>query len=239
MPNVLKKPHWNQSLQDDSDDPSTPPMSPQSSSRTMAIATTHFRTAHTATGPVQQPPQPRPLTATEQYWATRALRAEALLEAQHAHKKEVQTMGAAHDMQRERELSALAKEYKEKHAYLERLLIFLLALIVLLVLLIIYLTTHYTRHSLLMQSKQQERWWSAIGASHFTIPILSPFTSVVEQETSLVGTRLIATLAVIIACFSYFAFRHWLVNQTKTPGSSSTSSSITNATMATISRVIS
>jgi hypothetical protein len=90
-----------QSLQDDSDDPGTPPMSPQSSSRTMAIATTPFRTAHTATGPVQQPPQPRPLTATEQYWATRALRAEALLEAQHAHKKEVQTMGAAHDMKRE------------------------------------------------------------------------------------------------------------------------------------------
>ncbi|KAF9480358.1 hypothetical protein BDN70DRAFT_931823 [Pholiota conissans] len=208
----------------------------------MALATSDYQSRSATSSTIvstNEPPQPRPMTATEQYWATRALRAEALLEAQHEHKKEVQTMGEAHDIKRERELAALAKEYKEKHAYLEKLLIFLLSLIALLVLLVIYLATHYTRHSLLMQSKLQVRWWSAIGASHFTIPILSPFTSVIEQETSVIGTRLIATVSAILACVSYFAFRHWLVNQAQVPATSSANSSITNATMTTISRAIS
>ncbi|KAF8155534.1 hypothetical protein B0H34DRAFT_499275 [Crassisporium funariophilum] len=156
---------------------------------------------------------PQPLTVTEQYWAARALKAEALLEAQESHKKEVKSLGYAQDMKRERELSLLAKEHKEKHASLERLLVFLLILIALLVLLIIYLATHYTRHSLLMQHNQQQRWWSAIGASHFTIPILSPFTSVVEQETSVIGSKTIGTLAAISACLAYMVFKIWFANQ--------------------------
>ena len=56
----------------------------------------------------------------------------------------------------------------------------MLFLITLLILLIVYLATHYTRHSLRMQMNERQTWWSAIGASHFTIPILSPFTSVVR-----------------------------------------------------------
>ena len=56
----------------------------------------------------------------------------------------------------------------------------MLFLITLLILLIVYLATHYTRHSLRMQMNERQTWWSAVGASHFTIPILSPFTSVVR-----------------------------------------------------------
>ena len=44
---------------------------------------------------------PKPVTATEQYWATRALKAEALLVAQDNHRKEFKTMEHAQDMKRE------------------------------------------------------------------------------------------------------------------------------------------
>lgn len=44
---------------------------------------------------------PKPLTATEHYWATRALKAEALLVAQDNYKKEFKIMEHAQDMKRE------------------------------------------------------------------------------------------------------------------------------------------
>ena len=44
---------------------------------------------------------PKPLTATEHYWATRALKAEALLAAQDNYKKEFKTLEHAQDMKRE------------------------------------------------------------------------------------------------------------------------------------------
>lgn len=50
--------------------------------------------------------------------------------------------------------------------------IILLVALCLLVILVIYLATHHTRHS-----AQRSRWSLP---SHFTIPILSPFTSVVR-----------------------------------------------------------
>ena len=43
----------------------------------------------------------QPLTATEQYWATRALKAEALLVVQETHKQEVRNLGHENDMKRE------------------------------------------------------------------------------------------------------------------------------------------
>ncbi len=80
----------------------------------MAIATSNIRQTNAAAWsnvtsssltpiqrPQQQQAQPQPMTAAEQYWATRALRAEALLEAHLSHKKEVQTVGEAHDVKRE------------------------------------------------------------------------------------------------------------------------------------------
>ena len=44
---------------------------------------------------------PRPLTPIEQYWATRALKAEALLAAEDNHRKEFKTMEHMQDMKRE------------------------------------------------------------------------------------------------------------------------------------------
>lgn len=56
----------------------------------------------------------------------------------------------------------------------------LTATLALLVLLVIYLATHYTHHSLLLHQQQQRHWLAGLP-SHFTIPILSPFTSVVRM----------------------------------------------------------
>ncbi|KAH9477891.1 hypothetical protein JR316_0010123 [Psilocybe cubensis] len=155
----------------------------------------------------------QPLTAKEQYWATRALKAEALLAAHEDHKKEIKNLGYAHDMKRERELVQLAKEQKEKHDTLEKLVRLLVGIVFLLIGVVVYLATHYARHSMLLQHKQQEKWWSMIGASHFTIPILSPFTSVVEHESSVVGAKVIGTLAAVGACLAFFVFRKWLSTQ--------------------------
>ena len=56
-------------------------------------------------GPLNTPPANvrvlKPLTAIEQYWATRALKAEALLAAQDNHRKEFRAMEHIQDMKRE------------------------------------------------------------------------------------------------------------------------------------------
>lgn len=43
----------------------------------------------------------QPMTPKEQYWATRALKAEVLLAAHEDHKKEIKNLGYVHDMKRE------------------------------------------------------------------------------------------------------------------------------------------
>ena len=53
----------------------------------------------------------KPLTAVEQYWATRALKAEALLAAQDNHRKEFKTMECVQDMKRE----VLSSDLKSKY----------------------------------------------------------------------------------------------------------------------------
>ena len=52
----------------------------------------------------------------------------------------------------------------------------LAGVVLILILVIIYLATHLTRHA----SKAQRHWLTL--PSHFTIPILSPFTSVVSPH---------------------------------------------------------
>jgi hypothetical protein len=95
----------------------------------------------------------------------------------------------------------------------------LLGVLLFLVLLIAYLLAQsYHR-----DSKRTSRWSLP---SHFTIPILSPFTSVVRQdnlrlienplmflqvehETSVIGTWTIAVFLVVFAFLGYAIFRHW------------------------------
>lgn len=65
----------------------------------MTLASTGF--AASVSAQVAQASAPKPLTATEQYWAARALRAEALLQVELQHKQEVRALGDDHDAKRQ------------------------------------------------------------------------------------------------------------------------------------------
>ncbi|KAG6812462.1 hypothetical protein H0H92_002727 [Tricholoma furcatifolium] len=81
---------------------------------------------------------------------------------------------------------------RERLAQLERLVIILLGMIALLLSLVVYLFA--------TRSNQKT-------PTHFTIPILSPFTSVIEHETSVIGSKTITLLILVGAALSYFAIR--------------------------------
>ena len=79
-----------------------PPPSPNYSNTLLMAMDGISSTPSTVTKAVQKLPTTiQPLTATEQYWATRALKAEALLAAQETHKQEVRNLGHENDMKRE------------------------------------------------------------------------------------------------------------------------------------------
>ncbi|KAF8068701.1 hypothetical protein FPV67DRAFT_1086313 [Lyophyllum atratum] len=131
---------------------------------------------------------PSPTSAAEQYWAARALSAETILSTREVHKRELQDVVRAEEVKRVYEITIIAEQHKERHASLERLVTMLLGLVALLVALVIYLATHYSRQSTIRATP-----------SHFTIPILSPFTSVVEHETSVIGSKTIALILLVVA----------------------------------------
>lgn len=85
-----------------------PPPSPNYSN-TLLMAMNGLSSApSTVTNGVQKLPTTiQPLTATEQYWATRALKAEALLAAQETHRQEVRNLGHENDLKREVSLTIL------------------------------------------------------------------------------------------------------------------------------------
>lgn len=142
---------------------------------------------------------PKPTSSAAQYWAARALTAEALLSARETHHAEMQSLSHAEDAKRNREISNLAKEHKERYVWLERLVIVLLASLCSLVALVIYLAAHYTRQTSVRHP------WSL--PSHFTIPILSPFTSVVEHETSVIGSKVITVGLLLATGMAYLMLR--------------------------------
>ncbi|KAF8624570.1 hypothetical protein AX15_005807 [Amanita polypyramis BW_CC] len=120
-------------------------------------------------------------------WAVRALNAETKLTA------------------KEKELALLSLQRQERHANLERLVYILLAIITALIFVIIYQANLYIRHH--NDAKRGNRWSTP---AHFTIPILSPFTSVVEHETSVVNSKTVVVLFCVAGCVVYMAFRHWI-----------------------------
>ncbi|KAJ7481792.1 hypothetical protein FB451DRAFT_137380 [Mycena latifolia] len=139
----------------------------------------------------------QPRTSSEQYWAARALTAETLLSARLEHQRELRSLSYAEESKRVKELMA----HDARHAKLERLVLALLAAVLLLVIALLNIA-HSDR--------------PARGPklpAHFTIPILSPFTSVVEHETSVVGSKTLAVFAFVLAGLAYFVFRHWLARR--------------------------
>jgi len=147
-----------------------------------------------------------PQSSAEQYWAARALKAETLLSARMAHHHELKVLSLTEETKRTSEVAAIMRAHETKQARMEKIVIILLACLVFLFLLMIYILTSPKRYHCQSPSFQ----WSL--PSHFTIPILSPFTSVVEQETSVIGTRSITAFVMISAALIYFVFRHWLMH---------------------------
>ncbi|KAF8330120.1 hypothetical protein F5887DRAFT_99261 [Amanita rubescens] len=119
-----------------------------------------------------------------QDWITRALNAEAMLSA------------------RDKEQALHLKQHLEREAILERLVHILLAIVAALIFALIYQANLHHLHD-----TKRNRWSSP---AHFTIPILSPFTSVIEHETSVVSSRTIAVLICVAGCVLYLVLRYWI-----------------------------
>ncbi|KAF7319315.1 hypothetical protein HMN09_00269100 [Mycena chlorophos] len=112
-----------------------------------------------------------PRTRVEQYWAARAFAAETTL------------LGYEHgEVRRAKD----QERHDARHAKLERVVLILLVLVATLLLGLLALAFSHSR--------SPSHHAKSPPAKHFTIPILSPFTSVIEHETSVVGST---TLAVI------------------------------------------
>ncbi|KAF7330015.1 hypothetical protein MKEN_00265500 [Mycena kentingensis (nom. inval.)] len=78
------------------------------------------------------------------------------------------------------------------------------ALLALLSLVILALLVLSLSHSRSHSSKKDA------SGRHFTIPILSPFTSVIEHETSVIGGTALAVFGLAAAALGYAMFRHWV-----------------------------
>ncbi|EPQ51776.1 hypothetical protein GLOTRDRAFT_117780 [Gloeophyllum trabeum ATCC 11539] len=141
----------------------------------------------------------RPQTEAEQYWAARALVAETLLYTKAAHNEEVRQIITSEEVKRSREISDLRKMYKKGQTKLE---------IFILVLLGILFTGFSLLLFLLVKSDTQQQ--PSRAPAHFTIPILSPFTSVVEHEMSTMSFRTTSCLLLFGCILLYAIYRHWI-----------------------------
>ncbi|KAK7042272.1 hypothetical protein R3P38DRAFT_2889468 [Favolaschia claudopus] len=121
------------------------------------------------------------------YWAARALKAETLLAARVEHHRELRSLSFVEETKRARERNA----HDARHAKLEKLVLVLLVMLVLLVLALLHLAHKST-------SKSRSRKLPF----HFTIPILSPFTSVT-----------LTALSFVFAGLAYFTLRHWMARR--------------------------
>ncbi|KAG2040712.1 hypothetical protein BDR03DRAFT_948349 [Suillus americanus] len=139
------------------------------------------------------PTAAKPHTFVEQYWAARALVAETVLTTRVQHQKEMAEVRLGMEEKRTNQFAALVRASEQRQSRLEKFVVALVACFMLL-----FLAT------LLRDSPKSK------GASHFTIPILSPFTSVVEHETGIISARSVSIFIVVLGILSYAIFRHLL-----------------------------
>ncbi|KIK61389.1 hypothetical protein GYMLUDRAFT_166441 [Collybiopsis luxurians FD-317 M1] len=143
-----------------------------------------------------------PRTRAEQYWAARALTAETLLAARKEHYEDVKSMTFVHETKRVNEIAQLTNMYDARQMKLERLLAILLGAF-----LIFSFSIFVSQISLAHTGGgggKKDSW------AHFTIPILSPFASVVEHESSVIGSKTIVGISLVIAGLVYLLLRHWM-----------------------------
>ncbi|OSC99291.1 hypothetical protein PYCCODRAFT_1438482 [Trametes coccinea BRFM310] len=129
----------------------------------------------------------RTVTAFEHRWAMRAVRAEALLDAHTKHREELSTFSASMEERRARDLAALNERFSQELAKHRLMIWIVLGFVAFMVMAVLYLIL---RTCSPISSPSRSGW----GSTHFTIPILSPFASVIEHETSAVNVPLVAVL---------------------------------------------
>jgi len=135
-----------------------------------------------------------PRTITEQYWAVRALVAEVKLSERARHYGEMVHLTREEEVRRHTTLDAAHRLHEARVARLEKIIgVLILAFVAVGVLL------GYRSSS---PSSNKSAW------PHFTIPILSPFTSVVEHEVSAIGFRAIAIFIIVSGLVVYMLVRH-------------------------------
>ncbi|KAH7912860.1 hypothetical protein BJ138DRAFT_1082811 [Hygrophoropsis aurantiaca] len=175
-------------------------------SRTLQLATASLntRTASQSNGhqvtrkdPARVYVAARPQTIVEQYWAARALTAETALKTRIVHAQELKNLRSSTDNKHAREMSALVHASEVRQSKLEKFVVVLLGSVLLLFLAIVYILLRHAGQS-------------PPRSSHFTIPILSPFASVVEHETGVIGAKTVTIFVLVLGALAYGIFRHWM-----------------------------
>ncbi|KAF8262645.1 hypothetical protein EI94DRAFT_1743096 [Lactarius quietus] len=141
--------------------------------------------------------RPSPDSSAARYWAARAVTAEVLLAERNKHAHELRGVINEEDAKRREEIAALHRANEARQKKMEWAVICCIAVLAVVLLCLLVIHT-------LASSRTPAR-----GATHFTIPVLSPFTSVVEHETSAFGARTIVPGLMIVATLAWAVFRHW------------------------------
>ncbi|KAI0708423.1 hypothetical protein C8Q76DRAFT_626778 [Earliella scabrosa] len=129
-----------------------------------------------------------PISTLEHYWTLRAARAELLLSAREGHKRELTAVYTSHEDRRSREITELNDRYAREYAHVTRMMWMVLIVLAMLIGLVAFLLIRYVPPAVATPASRRP------GSVHFTIPVLSPFTSVIEHETSAVNVQLVAIL---------------------------------------------
>ncbi|EIN09627.1 hypothetical protein PUNSTDRAFT_120050 [Punctularia strigosozonata HHB-11173 SS5] len=146
----------------------------------------------------------QPRSTAEQYWAARALTAETLLTAQAAHQRDMKAMTWSEDMKRTRDIAALHARNDARQQKLERVVVALVITVLSMACAIVYLLTYR------QPAAQPKARFTFHFPSHFSIPVLSPFTSVVENETSAIGSKLLIAGFALLCLLAYAMFTQWI-----------------------------
>ncbi|KAL5520887.1 hypothetical protein ACEPAF_2890 [Sanghuangporus sanghuang] len=143
---------------------------------------------------------PAPRTEGERYWAYRAIVAEVkLAERMGVRADELERL--KEELRRQSTCGTSRSYYEERERRLERLALGLISTIILITLILLF------RHH---SSPDDRPSKNRAFRPHLTIPILSPFTSIVEHEDSKFGFRTTAAFLIVLGCVVYAMFRHWL-----------------------------
>lgn len=140
-----------------------------------------------------------PRTPVAQYWAFRAVAAETVLSERVQHQNELIQVRLTEEEKRTKEIAAIVRVNEARQSKLEKFMIILIAFL-----------------GYMLWRNPSPDTYDPSGKkrplTHFTIPILSPFTSVVENETGVFGTKSVVIFVLALAVLVFFAFRHWFTS---------------------------